>query len=167
MTIPTFESYQFQNLTQDEVNAFKCMERNDPFRRLLPQSLDMALAGTITVAPKLHMTSAQILNLHTSPIMLIPSPGAGKVIKLMSCVIRYNFGTVNYSLTPISFRYQGGTAASSNNVFTSGASIIKDIGFVTNIAMLANVPIIIDAGANPTGGDGTIDVYFSYQTITL
>jgi hypothetical protein len=43
------------------------------------------------------LTSAQLKALNTTPVQIIPAPGAGKVIALLGGFAQYNFGTVAYT----------------------------------------------------------------------
>lgn len=129
-----------------------------------------------TFNTKVSLTSAQILALNTTPILCIPAPGAGKVIDVLSVLVKYNYGTSPYSVAA------GGLALRSLGTTSRQLNIIKSIieqTFSTlthsnayyadnNDQLLSNVAVYIEAlTSNPTGGDGTIDLYINYRIITL
>src|SRR3954451_10448538 len=43
------------------------------------------------------LSSAQLLNLHGSPVQLIPAPGAGNIIKPVSITLQYKTGSAPYN----------------------------------------------------------------------
>jgi hypothetical protein len=45
------------------------------------------------------LTSAQILTLHTTPVQVVPAPGAGKIIVVTGMAFVYKFGTQPYQST--------------------------------------------------------------------
>lgn len=135
-----------------------------------------ALIPNVIIEGSLTLSSAQILDINTTPITLIPSPGVGKMIDLVSAVVRVNFNTVAFDVVDDRFILQ----------FTGAEtyiSIVDDIvnGVVTKTykfntqdliaganQMVENAPVIATlATGNPTVGDGSIDIHYAYRIITL
>lgn len=44
------------------------------------------------------VTAAEIIDLHDNPVELVASPGAGKGFQVLSFVMVYRFGTIQYAL---------------------------------------------------------------------
>ncbi len=141
---------------------------------------------------KKHITSAQILALNTTPQVIVPAPGAGKILIPQRVMIVYHFGTVDYTSTngwgvnwqgfpenitdPLSdssqwfptvtaqghnqdvFWSTGGAVSSSG----PGNSVSgNDVSAFTNLGL-----ILFSYNANPSAGDGTLDVTTLYQVFT-
>lgn len=131
---------------------------------------DLALRHT-----KVTLSSAQILSMVTTPVTLVAAQGAGTVIFPVSYSLRVNYGTSAYTAGAIRI----GTGADfdqlasvsnvlsvTQNTFFRGFCATADSVGGTNTA--ANTACKITcAGSDPTGGNGTLDVYLSYYVITL
>lgn len=119
------------------------------------------------------LNSTQILSLNTTPIELIPTPGAGNIILIQSIMYRYNFNTAAYATdTVVRIEYSGESSAvaiSNENVLGGTADkIFVDNAYAVTIEGFENKAIdITTATSDPTAGDSTLDIYATYQTITL
>jgi hypothetical protein len=125
---------------------------------------------------KVSLTPSEIQNLGTTPVELIPAPGVGKVINVMSVTSRVIFGTVAYNGTGggLQISTVGGVSfqATVNRFVVNSPSdaIIKNTisendsngQLVENAAVEANW-----SGVAPTVGDSNIDVFLTYEIITL
>lgn len=117
---------------------------------------------------KVSTTSAEILQLFTVPKELVPAPGIGKYIQVLGVTLRYNFGTIAYNNT-------GGHRISINSndlcfFFALGQpnSFIESEPVIgVGNSSLENKSIVMTTNANPIDGDGTLDVYISYEIIDL
>ena len=119
---------------------------------------------------KISMTAAQIRNLGTSPIEAIPAPGVGKYIRLLKVDWNYMWGTVEF----VTQFYYIGTVTKGDiieapfyyyldeNLLKSSDGLDHNIQWYPNEAMIINT-----AGDDSAVGDSTMDVYISYQIITL
>lgn len=128
-----------------------------------------------------NLTSAQILNLFTTPVTIVAAPAAGKMIQVLS---------INYSLTFVTTAYTVGgaqaglwygtpagqavdtnaksilNAAASSHVGQPAPTTITGTGNTpSNLAALAVVFGTVTS--NPTTGDGTFRVTVTYITVTL
>ena len=54
------------------------------------------LFGLDTLTAKIAVTSSQLATIFTSPVTLIPSPGAGKVLDIMSVMVSFDAGNTVY-----------------------------------------------------------------------
>jgi len=125
---------------------------------------------------KVHLTSAQILALNVTPILLIAAPGAGLTLDLVSAMYKFNYLTTTYVcignclIYSTSLGIAAGSALSSDvNIITSTVSRKKRVAFQTvsnpNSNMVANDSISIALTGAATVGDGTIDLYLFYRII--
>lgn len=129
----------------------------------LPQAI-----GTELGYKSISLSSADILGLTATPIEFLPAPGAGKVYRLLSCIIDYTFGTIAYTNAGLKVYFLGGTSPVQDFILNSGSSAIRDAGIATQTNALANTAMWIGAAAGtPASGDGTAKVHAYYQIVTL
>lgn len=132
-------------------------------------------AGDVTIPTgniltvKISVTNSQVLNLATAPKLLVAAQGVGKVIRLMDASIAYNHNTTAFSSTQLRFT-MGGLAIAANAVLALSTTGIG-FSFVPNTNLTAaqsnNQALYLTTLTNPTSGDGSLDVYVTYQVITL
>ena len=130
-----------------------------------------------------ELTSAQILDLHNTPITIIPAQGAGTLVLIKSIYAKYTFGTTAYT------KVSGGTGISITVSYTefSAANPVTIQPLVINTASdgiglqiafgqvihqdsnwdIFNAPMVLcNLPNNPiTGGDGTIKIRTYYSVI--
>lgn len=134
-------------------------------------NLGAASTSPVQVAT-VDLSQAQILNLFSSPAILVPAPGIGKYISVIHTTLYYNHVSAPYATNVTLYVYNG----TSNIVLNAGAILSYDqdvifstpgstgdaVGTYTVSAQLAssilNQPVIIkpSTSGNPTGGNGTI-----------
>lgn len=119
------------------------------------------------------LTTAQVLALHTTPVSLIPAPGAGKYIEVISVVAKTTFNTIAYTgSNALELRYTDGSgvkvtgdiAAALVNAAATRAD--KALGaavavMVANAAVVAVVPV-----ADPAAGNSPITIDVLYRIVT-
>jgi hypothetical protein len=125
---------------------------------------------------KVSLTSADILALFTTPFTLIPAQGAGTLINVLKVWYKYNFNTTAYtgggSLTVI---YNNSlipaTTAFSNLLGQTSNYIGRPAMSFSVLTLLnsdiVNVPVTLLGSVAQTLGDSTLDVYITYDVITL
>ena len=124
---------------------------------------------------KISLSAAQIKTISTIPISVIPAPGAGKVIEIISAFLKFNYGTVTFDAgTNRSLSLDTSTSSAiqyetANNILNRTSSTIKtfDKGLSKPNVLVENQPIYVDGGSDSTVGDSTIDLYINYRIITL
>jgi hypothetical protein len=123
---------------------------------------------------KVTLSSAQILALNTTPIELVPAV-TGKLLVPQFLFQKYNHVSTPYTTSGL-FRIGLGSItfgfAAFGAVITSAdnAQGLNNFGYSQSTSGLTyqNLPLIIGAtSANPTGGDGTLDLYLTYLEVTL
>jgi hypothetical protein len=123
---------------------------------------------------KVTLSSAQLLALNTTPIQLVPAV-TGKLLVPQFLFQKYNHASTPYTTSGL-FRIGLGSItfgfAAFGAVITSAdnAQGLNNFGYSqgTSGFTYQNLPIIIGATtANPTGGDGTLDLYLTYLEVTI
>ncbi len=142
--------------------------------------LDLAPGGSgVFTQIKTTVTSPQILDMLNTPVLLIPAPGAGKIILVTSVTLIGVFGTANYTGGDVlAVSYDGfdgisfyedipATAVTGQNKVTVPVPIAYPNVVNQNIIVDQGI-YIWSGGVTPFAtGDGTLDVYLTYQTITI
>lgn len=126
------------------------------------------ISSDINLKAKVSLSSAQILNLNTTPITLLPAPGAGKVLIVTNLIFRYNYLTAYATERYLEVSYEG-TAETLQliDIFFNTVSSIKGV-FPNAGARIENAPIkLYGWAANPTAGTSTVDVYVEYYILNL
>ena len=122
---------------------------------------------------KVTLSSAQILNSFTTPVELIPAPGAGKVIDFKSALIVLNYGTTPYATNINSVIWIFDDTTPLINTFTIGASANtihkrSAVDYTAALSSFENQAIFYQTeDGNPTAGDSTLDIYITYSIMTL
>jgi hypothetical protein len=123
---------------------------------------------------KVTLSSAQILALNTTPIELVPAV-TGKLLVPQFLFQKYNHVSTAYTTSGL-FRIGLGSITFGFTAFgavitsADNAQGLNNFGYSQSTSGLTyqNLPLIIGATtANPTGGDGTLDLYLTYLEVTL
>jgi len=120
---------------------------------------------------QVSVTSAQILNMNSVPVVLLASPGVNKILCVDSLLVKYNRVTSDYSnLVLPSVDYQ---VASSGITFASASNALQNMMSVgastwykytkTQTQLLEDAQIVLTAFQNPTGGDSTMLFNIKYR----
>lgn len=124
---------------------------------------------------KVTLTNADLNNAFTSPIEVIATPGPGKFIHVLSVCSNFTFGSSGMTISsPYLFlNYETGLSAFSGNAISSTASVFVPNWQPTTTTQLPaffinHRMVIVNSGSSFTGGVGnSIDIYITYETITL
>lgn len=131
------------------------------------------VGGTSDVlTTKVSLSSAEILNLETTPKTLVAAPGTGKIVQILNYIIKYNYGTVAYVPNGVLqvFYDTAADVVSEETVLTLTNSISKYINILTAATtsqILEDKAVILMNSGTPTDGDGTLDIYITYKIVTL
>jgi hypothetical protein len=182
MTLQVKQIYQQQDLKSgiNPASTYFVIDMQDPVSgnwltyRVTCSQLNQLLQCQCLVTVKTVLTSAQILALNTTPVVLVPSFGAGTIIRPIAFCFAYTFGTVAYATNTSMIVSLNGITDSDYAIFSlSGlaSSVTAPIG-----ASSAHTGVITDLenqsltayvlGGNPTAGDGTLTIYTSFTVIT-
>ncbi|CAM6004576.1 unnamed protein product, partial [Sphagnum balticum] len=111
----------------------------------------------------LQLTSAQILALNSTPITIVPAPGAGYIIDVISAAAMLTFNTTAYTGTnALQIQYTNGSGAVTASFPSSFIDSAVTTYFTTvklAASAAANAPLVVSVPtANPAAGDGTINI---------
>lgn len=131
-----------------------------------------------TFTTKVSLTALQIQNIGTTNIIAIPTPGAGKFIQVLSAVYFYNFVTTAYNAgfsLALSYAVNNNPLMyDPNHIMTATVNasnyfqplVVGSTGPLFDVP-LVNTPLYISLFGGAVGpGDGTVDIYITYQIIT-
>lgn len=123
---------------------------------------------------KVTLSSAQILDLFTTPIELVPAV-TGKLLVPQFFFQKYNHVSSAYTISGL-FRIGLGTPNFGFGAFTpviiglDNAQGLNNISYAQSTSGLEfqGKAIVVGAtSANPTGGDGNLELHLTYLEITL
>lgn len=142
--------------------------------------------GELTLGPSLNesvlgnkvilLTAAQIKALFTTPIVLAPAPGAGRVVMVDEILAKIVFGTIAYTGgNALEFRYTDGAGAkvsadiASTFINTAAGTVYASVkGVTTALTPVPNAPVVVAVPvANPAAGDSLIKVVIRYRIVRL
>jgi hypothetical protein len=137
-----------------------------------------AQSGSGVQSASVTLSSAQLLSLHSSPVQLIPPPGAGNIIKPVSITLQYKAGSAPYNASDGNFAI--GTPSLPGATHGPGGGFIDQTsdqvayvggfgGAFGSRSNFENQPIIIQQNGSTdwTAGDGSVVVNISYTIVTL
>jgi hypothetical protein len=123
---------------------------------------------------KVTLSSSQILALNTTPIELVPAI-TGKLLIPQFLFQKYNHISTAYTTGGL-FRIGLGSITFGFSAFGAVITSADNAQGLNNFVYsqstsgftYQNLPLIIGAtSTNPTGGDGTLDLYLTYLEVTL
>jgi hypothetical protein len=137
----------------------------------------LSIANLATHTIKVSLTSADILALNATPFTLIAAQGAGTLTNVIRVWFKYNFNTTAYTgggtltvtynsngFIPVNTAFSNLLGQTSNSIGRPAMSF--SVLTLQNSDMI-NVPITLICSAAQTLGDSTLDVYLTYDVITL
>lgn len=139
------------------------------------QDNDLTTTGTLT-ASNLPLTatgtitSAQILSSNSSPVELIPAPGAGSFIAIVKTIVSIDYNSATYSLADESItRYSGGDQLEAfGNMVSSTSDAFIVLSSIYGEGNAINEAVqFFSTVSNPTTGDSDIKykIWYTIETI--
>lgn len=123
-------------------------------------------------ARKVSVTSAQLLASYTTPIALVPAPGAGRTIIVHGITARLTYGSAAYATnTTLEFRYTDGSGAkvSADLAALLNATANKNqfvAGVTTALTPVTNAAVVVcTATGNPVTGNSPIEFTVHYSEL--
>ena len=130
---------------------------------------DAVGGGTVRVA-KVTLTSAQVQALVSTPITLVPEPGAGWIVSILSATCYIDYNSVAYT-TGADIILEYGTA--DVVVFDGILALTADTVMVASpagsvvVASAVNAAVNVTADGIPGAGDSPVTVSVVYTLIGL
>lgn len=148
------------------INIQQATFREDPVSGILIQSC----------VTKVSLTAAQIKTASSAPVTVIAAPGSGKMIMNVHGVYVYTHNTTVFTSTYFSIITAG--AASGEFLLVSFSTVLSTTStrreqLYQNVVgakqrfCKANEIIQLKADADSAVGDGTLDLYLTYDILTL
>jgi hypothetical protein len=142
---------------------------SDIFRRDKLDEKFSEIDGNLSVA-EVTLTAAQIIAMYTTPVVVVPAQGAGKVIQLVSAILSLDAGATPFTGGG-AVRLQNGTtgttltSTAAATVVTSASDVVATLpALATSVLTPANESIkITNATAVFAAGNGTMKVIVVYR----
>ena len=128
---------------------------------------------TDTVTATVSLTSANLLAMNATPVTVIASPGAGKAIRLKSCVAIFDSTATAYANGGVIYLSYNNTTPITNNVaatfLTAGDKVysLNPLNAAGGINMLVNTALTITNDTAPfITGTGVARLIVEYDIVT-
>jgi len=160
------------NLQATDQLAIVSQRNGVPTTQKIPLNL---IAEIVPVTVKISLTSPQILALLSTPIEVVPAPGAGKAIHVIAAFGSLTFGTNAYTtFTDAVLTAPSRVGSSFQNILSGffGAGANDTLLGIRSASGGNQSPtneslVIAGSGGNPVAGDGTADVSVTYVIINI
>jgi hypothetical protein len=146
----------------------------------ITESNSMYINGVVLNADSLNQTktvtipSADVLTLFTTPYLLIPSPGAGYYIQVLTAACKVDFNTTAYTVSTTLNVYTD-TATRVQHLFNNSlnatvsriaVSSQQGISGAADTQLISDKAVYLQAQTtNPLLGDSDIIIYLTYRII--
>ena len=166
----------FLNITDhllDEDDMASNSATKVPSQQSVKAYVDAGGANGIQTAT-VSVSSAEILALNTTPKQLIAAPGAGKYIQVLWGHIYLDYGGTAYTNETTEIEYSTGQdiVGTITGFLNVGVDTIRNIvgatGGIYAFSQVDNASVRYRAtSANPTTGNGTIQIVLAYRIVTI
>tara|TARA_B110000285_G_scaffold54254_1_gene61776 strand:+ start:19 stop:594 length:576 start_codon:yes stop_codon:yes gene_type:complete len=132
---------------------------------------DVSTLPTGLISTKISLTAAQIKSLGTTPIDAIAAPGAGKYIRVSDCDGWLTWGSVAFDDNPITLTAVGAgdvQALDDYSLLAKTSTTNNRFGVYETVdPYVENAKLQVTGTDSVLTGDSTVDIYISYEIITL
>ena len=119
---------------------------------------------------KTTLTASEIKNIGTTPVTVVPAQGVGTIISLVRAIAVLNYVSAPFDNNPLKLKTNtGGDFWEKINFLNKTEYRNEAFTFAGQNQQnyVENQPLILTGTDSIATGDSTIDVYVSYQVITL
>ncbi len=124
----------------------------------------------VLISPKTTITSANVLNLFSSPVSILSPAGVGKAYLPLFLLWQIDFQSVQYATNTSAYLYYTSNSADELILFDIAVSnnniIRKELEVDFPVKENDSISIAVDSG-NPTAGDSDLNVWLGYTIIDL
>lgn len=122
-----------------------------------------------------EISSAEILDLFTTPKTLIATPGAGKVLEIVSVLLAYDYNTTAYTVTDVGnlvVCYTDASGAKTTVNLAADGFLTLEVDalrllmkLATNVTPVVNAALVlaVDGTVNPLVGNSPIHAKVAYR----
>lgn len=112
---------------------------------------------------EINVSSAELLTIFSSPVTILPAPGAGKYYDF-KIYAEYKYETVAYDITNVRLVDDNNTQISpAISINQLSDQIVIHYGLFN--ASMVNSSVRLYGGSNPTVGDGTVKIKIWYNIV--
>ena len=125
---------------------------------------------------KVHVSNADMATLFATPIQVIPAPGVGRFIEIISMSFFYDYVTLAYDAVTLNLTtdtatskwVQTGTIDATSDKYSIAVPTTPSISIpLIGNYWIENKSVYLKASAATGSGNGTFDFYILYRIITL
>mgnify|MGYP003624348615 CR=1 FL=1 len=117
---------------------------------------------------KVSLTSAQLQTIDSVEIEAIPNPGVGKFIKIHSAIWSFVWGTTPFDAVTLRLSQTCDNYATCPFTLSRTSDRLREGDYNTNTNLCPNSNLTVSGNFDSVlTGDSTVDVYISYEIITL
>jgi hypothetical protein len=121
-----------------------------------------------TRTESITLSSAQIKQLFTTPQTIIPAPGAGLAIHVISICEILTYVAPIYVGSGLDYNLGANSVFSGMGFYQSGASGYNFLSQNNTANFQPNNALTVScSGANPTNGNGTLKVIITYKIVVI
>jgi len=139
--------------------------------------LNSTIGGTTSVTDSykklVSLTSANLLGMNASPVTVLSAPGAGKAIRVKSCVAIFDSTVTTYANGGVIYLSYNNTTPITNNVaatfLTAGDKVfgLNPLAAAGGVNMLVDTPVTITNDTAPfITGTGVARLLIEYDVVT-
>ena len=134
------------------------------------------VTGGEVQSASLVIPSADVLQLYTTPLTIVPAQGAGKAIEVISGSVKVDFNSAVYATNTDILLIENGASylmAKISSFLSATVSSVRPIEVtssanVTDTQIIANAALQVSvSNGNPTAGDSDIEVFVLYRVINV